>query len=132
MLTRSKLLVLGAISVAVFAAAAGGWALHRLHHRAAPVEASMGSETIRFPFAVPCSSDSRDATTFYAALRRHDRATVIQMLSRDKVHLIRKETPLEILDEKPLAIITTTSDKGSTSCFIPSDVLPALESKAIK
>ena len=57
---------------------------------------------------------------------------MIQMLSQDKVHLIRKGAPLEILDEKPLAIITTTSDKGSISCFIPSDVLPALESKAMK
>lgn len=132
MLTRSKLLVLGAVSVVVFAVAAGGWALHRLHRRAAPVETILSSDAIRFPFAVPCSSDSRDAATFYAALRRHDRAAVIQMLSQDKVHLIRKETPLEILDEKPLAIITTTSDKGSISCFVPSDVLPALESKAIK
>lgn len=132
MLTRPKLLVLAVVSLAVFAAAAGAWALHRLHHRAAMVEASMSSDAIRFPFAVPCSSDSRDATTFYAALRRHDRAAVIQMLSQDKVHLIRKGTPLEILDEKPLAIITTTSDKGSISCFIPSDVLPALESKAMK
>lgn len=132
MLMRSKVLVLGVVSLVVFVAAAGAWAVRRLHHRATPVEAGMSSDAIRFPFAVPCSSDSRDATTFYAALRRHDRAAVLQMLSQDKVHLIRKETPLEILDEKPLAILTIAGDKGSTSCFIPSDVLPALESKAIK
>lgn len=132
MLTRPKLLVLAGVSLVVFAVAAGAWGVRRLHHRTVPVEASVSSDAIRFPFAVPCSSDSRDATTFYAALRRHDRAAVIEMLSQNKVHLISKETPLEILDEKPLAVITTTSDKGSISCFIPSDVLPALESKAIK
>jgi hypothetical protein len=133
MLSRAKLLVLAVVATVVVLGASGAWIFHRLHRHSSAEQPVVSTGLVKFPFSLPCSSDSRDAGLFYGALRHHDRAAVIKMLSENKVHLIRKGIPVDVLDEKPFSIVTVTEDgHGSVSCFVPADDMSELERKAYK
>lgn len=132
--TRSRFPVALLTAIALLAIAAAGVVLrHRLHHNIVSAKTVTNSQTIRLPFALPCSSNSGDAGLFYAALRRGDRKAVTGMFAAKKVYLIQKGTPLSILPEQPLAIVTAQGGaQDVSSCFVPADVVPALERKALK
>jgi hypothetical protein len=132
MRTRTTLLLLTVV-VAVTATAAGLYLLHRLHHprNGAPAEATF--EFMRLPFALPCSTSTADVSLFYAALRRHDRAGVTKMFEADRIHMIPKGTSLSIHTGSLFATVTIEGNKQTqTNCFIPGDVVPAIERKAYK
>jgi hypothetical protein len=132
MRTRTTLLLLST-AVALVAAAAGVFLLYRHHHPRAVVSAQATPQFTRLPFALPCSTNTADVSLFYAALRRHDRAEVVKMFAADRIHMIRKGTPLSIIPGTLFATVMTEDPKQlSTSCFIPGDVVPAIESKAYK
>jgi len=85
------------------------------------------------PFALPCSTNTADVSLFYAALRRGDRAEVVKMLAADRIQMIRKDTPLSIAPGSLFAMVTTGSgQQPPTSCFIPGDIVTAIERKAYK
>jgi hypothetical protein len=133
MLSRAKLLVLAVVVAVVFVGVSGAWLFHRLHRHSSPELTAASAGQLRFPFSLPCSSDSRDAALFYGALRHHDRSAVIKMLAENKIHLIRKGIPVDVLDEKPFSIVTVTEEgHGSASCFVPADDMSELERKAYK
>jgi hypothetical protein len=132
MQARTTLLLLTVV-VAMTATAAGLYLLHRLHHPrdAAPAEATF--EFMRLPFALPCSMSTADVSLFYAALRRHDRAEVTKMFETDRIHMIPKGTSLSIHNGSLFATVTVEDHKQApTNCFIPGDVVPAIERKAYK
>lgn len=134
MRTRTTLFLLTAVTVLVIAAA-GVFLFHRhaLLRRAIPVQAGGTDRSIRLPFALPCSTSTGDVGPFYAALRRGDRASVTRMLAANKVYMIRRGVALSIMPEHPLAIITIDGDPDAPpSCFIPADVVPAIERKAYR
>ncbi len=132
MRTRTILLLLTP-AVALIAAAAGVFLLHRHLHARDGVPAKATTQLTRLPFALPCSVNTADASLFYAALRRGDRAEVTKMFAADKIQLIRKDTPLSISPGSLFAMVTTEDDKQAPiSCFIPGDVVPAIERKAYK
>ena len=55
------------------------------------------------------------------------------MFQANRIQLIRKDTPLSISPGSLFAMVTTEDAKQlSTSCFIPSDVVSAIERKALK
>ncbi len=88
---------------------------------------------MRLPFALPCSTSSGNAGLFYAALRRSDRTTVTAMLAANEITMIRKGTALSIVPGHPMAIVTTQgAPQRTVSCFIPADVVPAIERKAYR
>ncbi|HUH61477.1 MAG TPA: hypothetical protein VLZ50_00715 [Terracidiphilus sp.] len=105
--------------------------MYRHHHLRAGDSAAASHQFTRLPFALPCSMNTADVSQFYAALRRRDRAQVTRMFAADTIHMIPKDTPLSIVAGSPFAMITTEDKKqATTSCFIPGDVLPAIERKA--
>lgn len=107
-------------------------ALH-LHRQRARLQAMAGPPPMRLPFALPCSTSSGNAGLFYAALRRGDRRTVTAMLAANEITMIRKGTVLSIVQDRPMATVTTQADPQQTvSCFIPADVVPAIERKAYR
>jgi len=107
--------------------------LYRHHHPRAGVSADASPQFTRLPFALPCSVNTADASRFYAALRRGDRAEVTKMLAADRVQMIRKDTPLSINPGSLFATVLIEDGKqAQTSCFIPGDVVPSIELKAYK
>jgi hypothetical protein len=132
MRTRTTFLLLTS-AVALIAAAAGSLVLYRHHHPRAGVSADASPQFTRLPFALPCSVNTADASRFYAALRRGDRAEVTKMLAADRVQMIRKDTPLSINPGSLFATVLIEDGKqAQTSCFIPGDVVPSIELKAYK
>jgi hypothetical protein len=132
MRTQKTLLLLTS-AVVLIAAAAGVFLLYRHHHAHARVSADATLQFTRLPFALPCSMNTADVSLFYAALRRGDRAEVTKMFAADRIQMIRKDTPLSISPGELFAMVTTEDNKQPpTSCFIPGDVVPAIERKALK
>jgi hypothetical protein len=131
MRTRKTLLLLTP-AVVLIAAAAGVFLLYRHYHPDARASDATPQLT-RLPFALPCSMNTADVSLFYAALRRGDRAEVTRMFEADKIHMIRKDTPLSISQGSLFAMVTIEDDKQPpTSCFIPGDVVASIERKAYK
>lgn len=107
--------------------------MYRHYHPRAGVSTQATLHLTRLPFALPCSMNTADVTLFYAALRRGDRAAVVGMFQANRIQMIRKDTPLSISPGSLFAMVTTEDTKQlSTSCFIPTDVVPAIERKALK
>jgi hypothetical protein len=128
-----KILLLLTPAIALVAAAAGVFLLYRHYHPSAGVPADAAHQYTRLPFALPCSSNTADVSLFYAAMRRGDRAEVTKMFAADRIHMIRKDTPLSISTGGSFAMVTTEDEKQlSTSCFIPGDIVTAIERKAYK
>jgi hypothetical protein len=131
MRTRTTLLLL-TTALALIAAAAGVF-LYRHHHRRADVSAPAAAQFTRLPFALPCSTNTADVSLFYAAMRRGDRAEVTKMFAADRILMIRKNTPLSISPGSLFATVLVEDGKPQpTSCFIPGDVVSAIERKAYK
>lgn len=129
--TRTKTLLLTVL--AALTAVAGVSLFHRFHNEPPSNPAAAGSQPIRLPFALPCSTNSADAGLFYSALRHSDRAAVARMLAANRVFMISKGAPLSISAQHPLAIITVQGDaEAPASCFIPADVVPAIERRAYR
>jgi hypothetical protein len=129
---RTTLLLL-VPAVGLIASAAGAFVLYRHHHPHLGVPAEASSQFTRLPFALPCSSNTADASLFYAALRRGDRAEVTKMLAADRIQMIRKDTPLFINPGSVFASVLVEDGKQApTSCFIPGDIVSSIERKAYK
>lgn len=132
MRTRTLLLLVSTATVLVFAVGAV-LLYHHLHWSRTVSRPAAALQLVRLPFALPCSPDTRDASLFYSALRRGDRAAVTGMFAANKVYMIPKGTALSIESRHPVAIVTTEDDSQVlASCFIPADVVPAIERKAYK
>jgi hypothetical protein len=128
-----KILLLLTTAITLMAVAAGVFLFYRHYHLRVGVSAKASAQVTRLPFALPCSMNTADVSLFYAALRRGDRAQVVKMFAANRVQMIRKDTPLSISPGSLFAMVTTEDNKQlSTSCFIPSDVVPAIERKAYK
>jgi len=132
MRTRRTPLLLTA-AVALIAAGAGVFLLYRHYHPRADVSAETTPQFTRLPFALPCSVNTADVSLFYGALRRGDRAEVTKMFAADRIQMIRKDTPLSIYPGSLFATVLVEDGKQApTSCFIPGDIVSAIERKAYK
>lgn len=77
--------------------------------------------------------NTADVSLFYAALRRGDRAEVTKMLAADRMQMIQKDTPLSIYPGNLFATVLIEDGKQTpTSCFIPGEIVPAIELKAYR
>jgi hypothetical protein len=131
MRTRTTLLLL--TPAVALIAAAGVFLFYRHYHQHAGVSAEASPQFTRLPFALPCSMNTADASLFYAALRRGDRAEVTKILAADRIQMIRRDTPLSIYPGSLFATVLIEDGKQApTSCFIPGDVVSAIERKAYK
>lgn len=87
---------------------------------------------MRLSIELPCAIRSEDAIPFYAALRRRDRASLTAMMVHKKIWTIHTGTALAISQAKGIATVSFGVPGEPRLCFIPSDVVPAIERKAYR
>ncbi len=122
---RSRWILL-AVVTALVTAASGAWVLtHGPERTRTPA-----ARSLQLPFALPCAVNSGDAGFFYAALRRSDRKAVVGMLADHRVFLVQKNTALSVMPLRQVTVVILKEDPGQAVCYIPSDVLLAIQRKA--
>lgn len=93
---------------------------------------SAAPQPVRLSFELPCTVQLADASTFYAALQRHDRPILSQMLTDKKIIMVHKGTALTIIPVDAVSKISFGDPPSTQVCYVPSDVMSSFQKHAYR